>query len=223
LRFFVAAKTMREFFRAAFLIALVLAVPIIPFLIFGASFEERVEYWLQQELSTAVRFTAIVALLAGDILLPIPSSAVSTYGGGVLGTPLATAASWIGMTTGGVLGFSLARAFGRRFASRFAASADLDRVASVCQRFGPMAILLTRPLPILAEACVLLVGATDLSWRRFLIPLLAANFGVSLAYAAVGEYFGGRGALGAAVIAAALLPLGWTLLARRWLGNRHQD
>lgn len=209
----------RSLLRPILLTAFVLAVPIVPFLLLGASFEERLEIWFRGEMSQEVRFGLIVALMAADLLLPIPSSMVSTYGGGVLGLWPAATASWLGMTAGATIGFSLARVFGKPFAERRAAASDLDRMVSLTQRFGPVALVLTRALPILAEACVLLMGATGLSWRRFLVPVAAANAVIAVAYSAFGAYFREHESLLAAVIAAGLVPLAATLLSRRWLGR----
>ena len=208
---------MRSYFRTTLLIVAVLLVPVLPLLVIGLSFEERVEGLFQTELSAQARFGLIVAALSSDILLPIPSSAVSTFGGGILGTWPATLASWLGMTIGAVIGFGLARALGRPFAARRAGSKDLDQMAALTEKFGPLALVLTRALPILAEACVLLVGATSLSWRRFLIPVMVANFVVSATYASFGEYFEGQDALPAAVIASGAVPLVLALALRRWL------
>jgi uncharacterized membrane protein YdjX (TVP38/TMEM64 family) len=208
---------MRSILRATLLIAVVLLVPILPLLFLGLSFEDRVIGWFEQELSDGVRFALIVAVLAGDLFLPIPSSMVSTYGGGILGTWPATAASWLGMTLGAAAGFGLARVFGNRFSARYAGAGDLQQMAALSRKFGPLALVLTRALPILAEACVLLMGATRLSWRRFLVPVLAGNFVVSLTYAACGEYFEGKDALLLAVLLSGIVPLGIAVIARRWL------
>jgi len=208
---------MRSILRATLLIAVVLLVPILPLLFLGLSFEDRVIGWFEQELPDGVRFALIVAVLAADLFLPIPSSMVSTYGGGILGTWPAMVASWLGMTLGAAAGFGLARVFGNRFAVRYARAGDLQQMAALSRKFGPLALVLTRALPILAEACVLLVGATRLSWRRFLIPTLAGNFVVSLTYAACGEYFEGKDALPLAVMLSGIAPLGIAVIARRWL------
>lgn len=208
---------MQRFWRPLAWMAGALAVPLFPLLILGLSFEDQIEQRMNVDMSPAVRFGLIVALLALDLFLPIPSSAVSTYGGGVLGTWPATAASWVGMTLGAIIGFALARWLGVRFASRRSSEEDLARMRALVEKFGPMALLLTRALPILAEACVVLVGSTGLSWRRFLPPVMAANFVVSLCYAAFGEFFRGQDALPWAVVLSGTLPLGAALVARRWL------
>jgi len=206
---------MRSVLRASILISIALIVPVLPFLLLGSSYEARVESWFQGDgLSDPIRFGLIVGVLATDVFLPVPSSMVSTYGGGVLGTWPAAMASWLGMTIGSVFGFGLARLFGRGFAIRLAGERDFDQMADVTARFGPTAILLTRALPILAEACVLLMGATRLSWRRFLLPVVVSNFVISLTYAAFGEFFQDRDALPFAILASGTLPLAFALIIR---------
>jgi uncharacterized membrane protein YdjX (TVP38/TMEM64 family) len=214
--------TGRPLRRAILITAVVLAVPIIPFLLLGSTFEDRVAGWFRGEMSTAERFTFLVALLASDLLLPVPSSMVSTYGGGVLGMWPAAAASWLGMMLGATIGFALARLFGKPFAVRRVLADDLDRLQGLTQRFGPAALVLTRALPILAEACVLLMGATGLSWRRFLVPVAAANAVIAVAYSAFGAYFQERNSLLVAVIAAGLIPLAVALLARQRMKTTSQ-
>ena len=103
-----------------------------------------------------------------------------------MGLTMATLASWLGLTIGSCLGFGLARGLGHPFARRFADPQDIVRIQNIADRFGWMALLLTRPLPILAEACVLLMGTTTLTWRRFLIPIVSGNLVLSLVYAGCG-------------------------------------
>ena len=197
------------------------AVPIFPLLLLGLAFEDRVENWMSAAaVSTEARFGVIVALLAGDILLPIPSSAVTTWGGGVIGVLGATAASTVGMTLGAVIGFSLARLLGQRFVDRRSGAGDRERTALLVERYGPVALVVTRPLPILAEACVLVVGTTGLSWRRFLPPVLLSNILVSATYAAAGAYFRERGAFSSAIVLSGTIPLLAALVARKWLPRR---
>lgn len=209
---------MSRILRSTIILSAVLAVPVIPLLVLGLSFEDRVNDWLSAERSPAVHFLLIAGILATDIFLPVPSSAVSTYAGGSgLGMWPAVAASWLGMTVGAMLGFGLARMFGERFTARFAGERDLDQMAAMSRRFGPLAIVMTRALPILAEACVLLMGATGLTWKRFLPAMAFSNLVVSITYAGFGVYFEGTDALPAAVVASGTIPLAMALLARKWM------
>jgi uncharacterized membrane protein YdjX (TVP38/TMEM64 family) len=206
---------MRSVIRAAILLSVFLAIPIIPFLILGETFETQVTSWMQEqhELQLAI----VAGLLVSDIFLPIPSSAVITYAGGVLGLWAATLTSWFGLTFGACLGFGLAKLLGKPFARRFAEAEDLQRVERVTERYGPAVLLLTRPLPILAEACVLLMGTTELSWKRFLLPVVVANFGISLVYALCGVGFQEQKTLIIVAVTSGTLPLLLALMIRRWL------
>ena len=173
--------------RPLFLVAVVLAIPILPFLVFGSSFEARITGWLSTELSPGTVATAVIGLLASDILLPVPSSVVSTVAGRVLGFWGGAGASWCGMTAGAAIAFGLVRAFGRPLARRLSSDQELARTDAVASRWGVFVLVLARPVPVLAEASVLLMGATRLAWWRFLIPVGLSNFGLAAAYAALGE------------------------------------
>ena len=206
---------MRELFRASLLLAAALLIPIIPFLLLGEGFETQVHQWFSQQFSHAARFWLTVGLLSTDIFLPIPSSAVSTYSGGVLGWPAASCASWLGMTIGALGGYLLAYWLGHRLVDRFAGKVESREMARLAEQFGPWMLMITRPLPLLAEASVLVLGATRLSFRQFLVPLLLSNLVISLIYSVLGAWSQTQHALTSAVIASITIPVALMLLFRR--------
>jgi uncharacterized membrane protein YdjX (TVP38/TMEM64 family) len=165
----------------------VLAVPIVPFLLFGEQVEEALEGWRTQRPPPGYVAAAVVSLLATDIFLPIPSSLVSTLAGWELGAVRGALAAWAGMTLGAIIGFALARRYGQPLVGWLTRKGDLARTRRLADRFGPMLLVLGRGVPVLAEATVLLVGMHGLSWRRFLPPVLLANLGLALAYAVFGQ------------------------------------
>lgn len=201
--------------RLFLLITISIALGIIPFAILGQSFEDQVRAWFQQEWSTGQRFALIVGLLAVDIGLPIPSSAVSSYGGAVLGFAPATLASWLGMTIGATIAFAIARFASPLLAGKLADDEDLQSLAHLSsQRSAYWLLILTRPLPILAEACVIFVGTIRLPWRRFLIPVIASNLLIALFWSAAGAWSIQYNLTPVIVIASAILPLILTWLVR---------
>lgn len=206
--------------RPLLLLALALLVPVIPFVLLGDDFEESARKLISREWTTVEQFALIAGVLSTDILLPIPSSAVSTYAGGVLGTWWGACASWLGMSAGSILGFTLARACGRPLASRMAGPDELVRMERVVADYGMLAIVITRPLPVLAEACVLFTGATGFSWRRFLPPMLLANAAISLVYAVFGAYAFEHDAMPLAIAAALVGPVIVMLIVRRQMRRR---
>jgi 3-dehydroquinate synthase len=210
---------MRDLTKPLIVVALALAVPILPLLIAGDWFEAAIVSRVRDAESPRTVFAVIVAILAMDVFLPVPSSGVGTLAGARLGTAAGTAAIWLGMTAGALVGFGLARYGGMPVARRLAGPAEFCRLEPVARRFGAWLLLLTRPIPILAEATVLLLGAMGLNWAGFWWPVATANLVLAVAYAALGEVAVRHGWLSTAVVVALVLPLAIAWLARRRLSR----
>jgi len=197
-------------FRLLALIAVVLAIPILPFLGFGESLETRMTAWLNTAMPPGAVAGMVVGLLATDILLPVPSSVVSTFSGKMLGFWGGTAASWLGMTLGAALAFGLVRAWGRPLARRLTGPEELERLDALSARFGPLVLVLARPVPVFAEASVILLASSRLSWWRFAVAVSLSNLGIAAAYAILGDTV----QLPVALVASIAIPLLAAALAR---------
>lgn len=171
-----------------FLLALILA----PFLLF----EDRVLEFAGGLLGGAPRQAgvlialAILALFACDVFLPVPSSlasvaAVALFGwaGGLL--------IWIGMTIGCGLGYWLGSQAGRPLAERFIGPDEVARARRIAADLGPAALVLTRAVPVLAEAATVAAGLAAMPLRRFALATGLANAGIALVYVAWGAAAGG--------------------------------
>ncbi len=167
---------------------LVLLVPVLPFVLFGGQFEDWLQAVAEDPPSIPVTMALVIGLLSTDILLPIPSSVISTLSGWQLGWWLGTLATWIGMNLGAIIGFAMARRWGKPFAVWFSKEEDLERMRIVSDRYGPFVLVLTRAMPVFAEATVLIAGIHQLAWRRFLPAVIFSNLGIALAYSAFGDY-----------------------------------
>lgn len=208
---------MKSAAKAALFLLVLFAIPIVPFLWLGESFEQSLLDAMRQSAASRTTVGAwVIGLLAADMFLPVPSSAVVTYAGGILGLIWGTLASWVGLSLGAVGGFGLARLCGEPLVRRFSEGDDVTRMRDFARRHGPQAILLTRALPILAEACVLMLGAGRMEWRRFLVPMLISNGLLALTYAACGAYFRDSAAFPLAIIASGAIPLVAALLIRKY-------
>jgi uncharacterized membrane protein YdjX (TVP38/TMEM64 family) len=203
--------------RPLLLLTILLLIPIIPFLFFGDAIEAHVEQWTQSVDSPGVIAVGVAGVLATDVLLPVPSSFVSTFAGAKLGTLLGTLASWSGMSVGAMLGFALARRWGRPLAERLSTPEDLDRTARASQRYGPAILILTRALPVFAEATVLLMGIHLLDWKQFLPAVLLSNLGIAIAYSAFGTFAQQHEWLALALAISVALPVALTTIARAWM------
>ena len=194
----------------------VLAIPIVPFVLFGARVESWLAAWRDDPSEASIVAAGVILLLATDVFLPIPSSLVSPLAGSQLGTVGGTAASWLGMSLGAVIGFALARALGPPLVASLTRSADRERTSRLIERFGPLLLVLGRGVPVLAEATVLLFGMHGLTWRRFLPPVLLANLGLALAYSALGELAERYHSLPLALAVAIALPVLMVAAFRVW-------
>jgi uncharacterized membrane protein YdjX (TVP38/TMEM64 family) len=206
---------MRELFRTFPLMCAVLLVPIIPFLFFGARVDEWLRGVAEDPPSNAVTATLVIGLLSTDILLPIPSSVISTLSGWQLGPWLGTLATWVGMNLGAILGFALARRWGHRFASWFSKEEDLEHMRELSDRFGPTILVLTRAMPVFAEASILIAGIHELSWRRFLAPVIISNLAIAFGYAALGDVAEQNQWLPLAIGVAIAIPIFVAAIAKR--------
>ncbi len=197
------------------LVLILLLIPIIPFAVLGWWFEPWIASFSQSLTDTWSVAAAVVALLAVDIFLPVPSSVVSTVAGQQLGILAGSFFSMVGMTIGSLAGFLLAAKWGRRLAERYSDEDSLRRMDSWHQRYSTTFLILSRPLPIFAEAAVLFCGMNRVPLRKFLPPVLICNSALSVAYAALGKYSASQSWFPAALVLAAGAPLLVAELVRR--------
>lgn len=206
---------MSRLWRILLLLAVVLLIPILPFLLVHEPIQRWVEGLVRQPPSAGTIVWLVVGLLGTDVLLPVPSSLVSTLAGSQLSLPIAVLASWIGMNLGATVGFLLGRYPGRPLAERLSSVDDLRQMEVLCRKYGSFFLVLTRALPILAEAAVLLVGLHRMSWKQFLPPVLLSNLGIACAYSILGNYSARHHWLPAALAISVALPLLLTTVFRR--------
>ena len=84
------------------------------------------------------------------------------------------------------------------------------------RRFGILVLVVARPVPVFAEASVLLMGAMRLPWRHFLPAVCLSNLGIAAAYALLGD----RVQLPIALTASLVLPLAVMAAARWWWARK---
>lgn len=214
---------MRRSLRLLLVLALAaVAVPLVPFLSCGARLDTLVADWLDPLPPPPLLAALEVGVLAADLLLPVPSSMVATLGGASLGPAVGTLCAWAGMTIGAAIGWWL----GRTTAGRSLESLDAtDRAALARQqrRLGPLLVVLTRPLPLVAEATALFAGAAGMPLQTFLAAAAGGNLAIAFAWSLAGTL--GREADSlpwvlvaslAAPVAAALLAIRRAAVVRRW-------
>lgn len=199
--------------RWAILGAAILAVILVPFAVAG----EGMDAWSVAQLRALADrpllvALLVVALLAADVLLPVPSSIVATLAGLTLGFAGGAAAALAGMVAGCVVAYGVGRWAGAPAAERIVGADEVRRLNALARRHGGWSLAIARPVPVLAEASTLLAGAAAMPFGRFLAVTTAANLGVAAVYAAVGAYAANVQSFLLAVAGAVLVPLAGRLL-----------
>ena len=178
-----------------------------PYVLYGEQINLWCEAWLSSSIATSpVTAGLIILLLCGDVLLPVPSALLSTASGMLFGLGPGCALSSIGMTLGSVGGYLLGRYGGRPMADRLVGRDELQRLERSRLRRSIWLLIVFRPIPVLAEASVVVAGLGGVNFARFAVMTTLANIGISFGYAAVGAWgVGTRGFL-LAFVAALVFP-----------------
>ncbi|MEA3308800.1 MAG: VTT domain-containing protein [Chloroflexota bacterium] len=179
----------KQVWRWILLAGIIFAFILIPFLLFGETIDLWTENFIEETTAQPGWVATILSgLLMLDILIPVPSSLVSTAAGFLLGFTRGLLTSFLGMTLSCLLGFWVGGKFGRPLAQRLVGAAELRRLEGLMGRWGDWAIVISRPVPMLAESAVLFAGISQMSISRFFWLASLSNLGISAVYAAVGTF-----------------------------------
>ncbi len=126
-----------------------------------------------------------VGLLVADVVLPVPSSLVMVAHGALFGVALGALLSLIGSLGAGLFGFGLGRRGGPLLA-RLVPADERARANRLLDRWGDLAVIATRPVPVLAETVAILAGASPMTWRRMTMATLVGALPACLLYAIAG-------------------------------------
>jgi uncharacterized membrane protein YdjX (TVP38/TMEM64 family) len=189
--------------RLILLFVAIVAAILIPFFLFEQQINQWIANWLSTAQARAATAAVISAILALDVLLPVPSSVVSTAGGALLGFVPGLVVSFAGMTAGCLLGYTLGR---HAPADRWLLREEIERVERSQKRWGDWMLVVSRAVPVLAEASVVFAGISRMPPRRFLLLTGLSNLGISAIYAAAGAYSSSRDTFLLAFAAAVAIP-----------------
>ena len=126
-----------------------------------------------------------VGLLIADVLLPVPSSLVMVAHGALFGVVVGTLLSLLGSVGAALFGFAIGRRGGRLLA-RVVSPEERARADYLLGRWGSLAIVVTRPVPVLAETVAIIAGASSMSWGRVALASLVGSLPPALLYALTG-------------------------------------
>jgi len=196
-------------------LTLLLAAIIIPFLLWGDTFEILLSPEALHSLLAENRRLAWlvgISLLIADLFLPIPSTIVMSALGWLYGPLLGGLVSSTGLFISAQIAYQLSRRLGRPIAVRLSGEECLRTAAAWFSRTGGACIAISRCLPVLSEAIACLAGISRFPERDFFAASLLGAIPAGFAFAYIGHL--GRENYTAATALSTILPI---LL---WLGYR---
>ena len=176
----------------------------------------RPSSWLEQ--GGMIGALVGVGLLVADVALPVPSSLIMVAHGALYGVAIGTLLSLVGSTGAALVGFAVGRR-GDPLMSRLVPPEERVRAERLLTRWGMLAIIVTRPVPLLAETTTIVVGSSRLGWERVALAALVGSLPATLLYALVGAIAASLHN-GALVFGLVLLVAGSFWLVGRWLEPR---
>ena len=206
----------RRFAKLAALAAFMLAVVIVPFLLFGDGLDSFARNAMASASHRPLAGLVGFLLLAADVVLPIPSTVVIAVLGGWLGAFTGTLVAAGGLTLGCAIGYWLGKQLGFDFAERTIGREDFAAVSTWFERHGVLVLAFCRPVPVLAEATVIAAGVAGLPARKVLIVTTLANIGFAAVYALLGASADTGVGFLAALAASIALPGAAMLGAKVW-------
>lgn len=172
-RYWILMASMMAVFLALFLVVEALGIPLLT----------DPDPWLSR--GGMVAAIVGVGLLIGDIVLPVPATLVMIAHGALFGVAVGTLVSLAGGLGAGLLGFLLGRR-GGPLLDRLMSGEERRRADAMLAEWGDLAVIVTRPVPIVAETVAILAGASTMSWRRMVLAAFAGCLPAAAIYAVTG-------------------------------------
>ncbi|MFT4924970.1 MAG: 3-dehydroquinate synthase [Phenylobacterium sp.] len=137
----------------------------------------------------------LIAVLALDTVLPIPSSIVAVFAATTLGFWGGALTIWLGLMLSCCCGYLIGAGSERMFVRRWIDQNDLDKARVFASKVGPGALVALRGVPILAETSVIAAGLVRYPLWPFMLICALANTGLAAAYGYVGAKAGAQSSL----------------------------
>ncbi len=156
--------------------------------------------------SRAAAAVTSIALMASDIFLPIPSSIVMTFNGTLFSLVPGALVSLAGLLSGAVLGYWVSRWYGKKVLRLIVGNRADDTVKPFFDRFGVLAVILSRPIPLIAETITCMAGTADMRFGPFMLGQVLGGVPLAFGYAWAGEYAGDHHSAFLALFVAVAVP-----------------
>ena len=126
-----------------------------------------------------------VGLLVVDAFVPVASSVVMLSVGALYGPLAGSCLALVGRLGAWLCGFAVGRRAGG-FVERKVPEPERARAERLLTRHGALAVVITRPVPLLGETLAVLAGASRMSWARGALAALVGSIPEAVTYALAG-------------------------------------
>ena len=159
-------------------------------LVWGGEWDEQFTLegsvkWLESAGPWA--WAAGISLLAGDLLLPVPSTIVISALGFIYGVLWGGVIAAVGLMVAGLCGYGVGRLFGEGVARRWLGDRDYEKGKLLFAAGGGWVVALSRALPILPEVISCTAGLVRMSFKRFVVSLACGSVPMGFLFAAIGQ------------------------------------
>ncbi len=146
---------------------------------------EDTAFLLGQNKSVAA--LAGIGLLIVDVVAPVPSSFIMVANGILFGSVLGALLSVVGGSGAALAGYWIGTR-SERVGNRWLGDESVARANAFFQRYGMMAVIVSRPIPILAEAVSIIAGISRMPAQKFFVSALLGLLPTAIIYAVAGAY-----------------------------------
>jgi uncharacterized membrane protein YdjX (TVP38/TMEM64 family) len=173
----------------------------------GGSWDEAFRFeasvrWLEGAGPWA--WAAGIALLVGDLVLPVPGTVVISALGYVYGVVFGGMVASAGLVLGGMTGYGAGRLLGEKAARRWLGEVDYEKGSRLFEKGGGWVVALSRALPVLPEVISCTAGLVRMPFSKFMVALACGSVPMGFIFAAIGS--AGREAPGWAFALSILIP-----------------
>ena len=165
------------------------AVILTSFVVWGSAIEQA----FSQDASAdtfeqlyAIGWLIALGLLISDILLPIPGTPIMAALGIVYGPLLGGAIGAAGLILAALFGYGLSRWASAKAARFLGTPEEREQFQGLFDRYGMLAIIASRALPVLPEVITVLAGLAPMKLSRFMLAVVIGSVPAALLFAWIG-------------------------------------
>ncbi len=142
---------------------------------------------LQNSPSKVTAGVISMFLLGADVVLPIPSSFVMISNGVLFGAWIGGLLSVIGGIISSVIGY-LIGVKSKRLTAKYTSNTEESRAKGFLEKYGYLAVIASRPIPVLAESISIISGTIGLDFKKVMLSSLIGLAPIAFIYSITGAY-----------------------------------